>query len=1141
MPSSSRRALLSTLALLSAWALPRPLQAAVDLPVRIFTADARPVLRTVSLFVPPGAAAAEALYLQVHNVKRGGQVSVAVNGGAWTDLYNHTVALLPSDARAGGIGGIHPVLRLHVPLEPALVVAGQANDVHLRLNGTDGLGSGFRVLALNFLSGEDQNLVPPSEFTHDDPAGWTSPLPDPVDIAAGQALFSGEGPGLIEDPVSGEPLRSACNSCHFADGSDLHYFRYSNESIVSRSMFHGLSQTEGEQIASYIRSLPGPSPGNPWDPPFQPGPGLDAGPADAWMAGAGIGAVLDDEAEMISALFPDGTSPGAVAEVFEHSDMLNLRELAIPMQLPDWNAWLPHYAPEDLWDPEEPLYGDAPWTIYSDVRGQLLATGVTALAADGELWETWNRFRRYSSEWIGGLRLEDKDLANESAVSLAREPRFSREEMIFSFSRWIAVHSMQLVREFDLEAAKDDLDVMRVDSPHFYHEPRNFDARKSVTFGLGPHITSNNWKHFAWQPLHIGKFNTHQWYWLATVTNGSSKQKAPMNAPWDWDYHLSHTNQSYVYGNAQSSVRSLAVLLKNLQGRDSGVGIKKQGFSQRTLFPNELFSGNTGGTTRTWQILDSMETRLWAKVFEAYLYEWLDVVEGYDLSDSDLVPREPTPGVGKHQLEAPDVVALDYPGSGNFFGGVQKEFIHSAWRLIPLLDHHQPTALGAIDELLLEDFKRWCERAWPGPAGSQNDWDSRLTRTSLWAANFEDATSPLAGASVQAIKSAAWVNNGSIAPRNGGGAYVGRLDDVGAGETRQVEAVGVSAALAPETAKLELRGRFAVEEAQAGALRVAIAVRFAGSATWTDGPALELNDALHGRKFESYQSTIGLPPGAATLDGVRVSVVRDGAGVPASHVYLDNLYIREVGHPDIIAPAPPVLDGVRNHYLVRWSHPDPVGDGVVGYKLYRWIDEDPASRVLLNRDYLVYNLDDEYTDLTAAAGVDYWFEVTAVDAAGNESAPSNAIFESGDESQDDEAPAVVHNVFLLEPGPVPKLGFFASTAWDVAGYHVYRRTVGDSVGFVRLTPEPIGALFYEDSGAVPGRAYEYVVRAVDLVGNESADSLSIGVGSHAVPALPTPGLIALALLLAGVGIRVTLFGQDRRQVRLGRCSESAGQ
>src|SRR5207249_8229093 len=41
-----------------------------------------------------------------------------------------------------------------------------------------------------------------------------------------------------------------------------------------RSMFHGLSEQQGELVASYIRSLPVPNPGRPWNPPYQPGPGL---------------------------------------------------------------------------------------------------------------------------------------------------------------------------------------------------------------------------------------------------------------------------------------------------------------------------------------------------------------------------------------------------------------------------------------------------------------------------------------------------------------------------------------------------------------------------------------------------------------------------------------------------------------------------------------------------------------------------------------------------------------------------------------------------------------------------------------------------------------------------------------------------
>ena len=67
-------------------------------------------------------------------------------------------------------------------------------------------------------------------------------------------------------------------------------------------MFHGLTAQQGDQIASYIRSLNMPSPGWPWNPPYQPGPGLDSQPVSNWAAGAGINAVLDSDAAMQSYL-----------------------------------------------------------------------------------------------------------------------------------------------------------------------------------------------------------------------------------------------------------------------------------------------------------------------------------------------------------------------------------------------------------------------------------------------------------------------------------------------------------------------------------------------------------------------------------------------------------------------------------------------------------------------------------------------------------------------------------------------------------------------------------------------------------------------------------------------------------------------
>ena len=101
-------------------------------------------------------------------------------------------------------------------------------------------------------------------------------------------------------------IRAHCADCHAHDGRDLKYFNFSNASIIARSRFHGLSELEGQQIASYIRTLPVPSPGRPWNPPYQPGPGLDAQPVADWAAGAGLGWALDDDSQTLPFVFGAG-------------------------------------------------------------------------------------------------------------------------------------------------------------------------------------------------------------------------------------------------------------------------------------------------------------------------------------------------------------------------------------------------------------------------------------------------------------------------------------------------------------------------------------------------------------------------------------------------------------------------------------------------------------------------------------------------------------------------------------------------------------------------------------------------------------------------------------------------------------------
>src|SRR5438477_9072912 len=149
-----------------------------------------------------------------------------------------------------------------------------------------------------------------------------SPLRDPDSILAGQELWLTAALKANSLP-NAPPIRAHCADCHAYDGRDLKYFGFSNASIIARSRFHGLSDLQGQEIASYIRSVPVPSPGRPWNPPYQPGPGLDARPVANWAAGAGLSWALDSDLASLPFIFAptaDLTRRSAESSVINAAD-----------------------------------------------------------------------------------------------------------------------------------------------------------------------------------------------------------------------------------------------------------------------------------------------------------------------------------------------------------------------------------------------------------------------------------------------------------------------------------------------------------------------------------------------------------------------------------------------------------------------------------------------------------------------------------------------------------------------------------------------------------------------------------------------------------------------------------------------------
>ncbi len=262
-----------------------------------------------------------------------------------------------------------------------------ANRIEFRFNGTDGNSNGFRILDVQFQDGAGHELghVPRvwADMAVEKAAGQNA---SPAS-AAGQALWTGRNI-LIKSPIVPRTIRAACSDCHAADGRDLQYFNYSNESIVQRSRFHGLSEEQGKDIAAYLRAslfarVPHVAAAAPWNPPYQPGPGLDAKPIVEWAAGAGLGAVLLDGKRFVKAFVgqPIDDTPLSVTQAeldraMDPTKILNTREMPIPMQFPDWNAWLPVVHPLDVWTPdsgqstglfETGYQGNEPLGVYASI------------------------------------------------------------------------------------------------------------------------------------------------------------------------------------------------------------------------------------------------------------------------------------------------------------------------------------------------------------------------------------------------------------------------------------------------------------------------------------------------------------------------------------------------------------------------------------------------------------------------------------------------------------------------------------------------------------------------------------------------------------------------------------------------------
>jgi hypothetical protein len=564
--------------------------AAIQLPLEIMGSAGTTV--PVTFNVAPGSnlSGQLQLWLQIHGLKYETEASVQINSSAWIPINTSTVVLQGNSAKWGGIGGGFATLKLTLNLPPGSIITGN-NTLLFRFNGTDGITSGFRVLNLNVLSA-GVNLIPQSSFTWDDPSTWQPPLNNSADIQAGEMLWKTASLATVNGPI-----HAHCGDCHTQDGRDLKYFNYSNYSIRVRSMFHGLTAQQGDQIASYIRSLNTPAPANarPWNPPYQPGPGLDSQPVANWAAGAGLDGVLDTDAEMLPYLMPGGSMAN-----LGYNGYVNAREIPVSLQLPDWNHWLPTIHPMDAFGSTfttSPLYQN-----YLQLRADLTSNNASA----------------YSHAVSKGdfayllSRLTDLDTAVQQPTTSPswQDPNYVRA--YYSTRLWAITKMWEVNQEFGLEGMAQAAFGARAVSARAWFN--------SIPFATSPFMSRvpRPSPGLANGTAVAHTYFSFAWYQLQLILNDGNGT-AVGTWPIDWAYSLSYLSSDLPWdaSTAKPRVGTAGLLLEwSAKGLQNGNPIDSSP-GNMTRFPGQVSSWIEVSPSQKLQELTGWTTT-WLAGFKRY-------------------------------------------------------------------------------------------------------------------------------------------------------------------------------------------------------------------------------------------------------------------------------------------------------------------------------------------------------------------------------------------------------------------------------------------------------------------------------------------------------------------------------------------
>jgi len=651
---------------------------AVTLPLEVVGPNGTTVSATVN--VPSGSnlTGQMSLWMQIHGLRSQTQASVQVNNSGWQPINSSTVTLLGNANAYGGIGGGFSTLTMTMNFPAGAFQTGN-NTVSFMFNQTDGRVSGFRVLAFNIQAANGSQLIPASTFVQDDPNTWQPPSSSASDIAAGQTLWR---TAALTTPLVGggtQPIVAHCSDCHAQDGRDLKYFNYSNNSIQTRALFHGLTAQQGDQIASYIRSLNVANPGMPWNPPYQPGPGLDSQPVINWAAGAGLSAVANSDQDVINAIFPSGIQPS----VFAATARLSQREIPLAMQLPDWNQWLPGVSPMDAFG--SAFTGNGYNTIYQTLSSSLQVSNPAVYVGQQKNLQAW------FSAFDGLYQQLGTPIWNSSVWTPANV------DAMYSLSQWGMVKTWELNNQFQLEGYSQNIFGPQADPRAWYSD---------LPFFVSPHelkmpTTGVTGLRNGTAATYV--YLSYVWYNLQLIlndSNGQQQEQYPIDWPYSDGFVMNLGELAAPQGGIQTiwMIKGLQILQQAGTGPQLGLGGWQPTVSQISLLVTAEWNQHV------WSGVDPA-TRI--AIATGLAQSWLQQA-------SQFTPQQFYAGGWT------TATAVPVPG-GNAYDNVFPDWV---WYMIPRF------SFIGVNSTLVTQLAQWAQTIWPDA-----NWTADLNATCSWQNN----------------------------------------------------------------------------------------------------------------------------------------------------------------------------------------------------------------------------------------------------------------------------------------------------------------------------------------------------------------------------------------------------------------------